>query len=84
MPSLWVRIGMHWGEETAWEGDLVGHVVNVAARIVDLAGPQEILVSEAVVRAQEAPTDGVRLEAVGPALVKGVPDPVWLYRVATG
>jgi adenylate cyclase len=84
MPSLWVRMGLHWGEQTAWEDDLVGHVVNVAARIVDLAAPQEILVSEAVLQAQGGPDDGIRFDPVGPALMKGVPDPVWLYRVDAG
>ncbi len=82
LPSLWVRIGVHWGEQTRWQDDLVGHAVNVAARIVDLAGPQEILVSEAVVEAQDGTVDGIAFDAVGPAVVKGVPDPIWLYRVA--
>jgi adenylate cyclase len=84
MPSLWVRMGIHWGDQSAWEDDLVGHVVNVAARIVDLAAPQEILVSEALLRASDGAAEGVRLEPVGPALMKGVPDPVWLYRVDAG
>ena len=84
MPSLWVRMGLHWGEQTAWEDDLVGHVVNVAARIVDVAAPQEILVSEALARAQDGGVEGIRLEPVGPSLMKGVPDPVWLYRVTAG
>ena len=42
---LWVRIGLHWGQQTVRRPDLVGHDVNVAARIVDVAGPGEVLLS---------------------------------------
>ncbi len=43
---LWVRMGMHWGRPRSRGDDLVGHDVNLAARIVDVAGPGEVLVSE--------------------------------------
>ena len=45
---LWVRVGMHWGCPARRGADLVGHDVNLAARIVDVAGPGEVLVSEPV------------------------------------
>ena len=77
---LWVRIGVHYGRCARRGRDLIGHDVNVAARIVDLAAPGEVLVSEAATeRAREALPD-VTFEEVGPTLMKGIPAPVALYR----
>lgn len=77
---LWVRIGLHWACPARRGDDLVGHDVNVAARIVEVAGPGEVLVSEAL-RTQVAGTiDGVRFHELGPVVMKGVPEPVRLYR----
>jgi adenylate cyclase len=78
--ALWVRIGMHWGCPTRRGDDLVGHDVNLAARIVDVAGPGELLLS-ASVRAllDDSPCDA-RLDELGPVVMRGIPDPVRLYR----
>lgn len=76
---LWVRMGLHWGTPTRRGEDLVGRDVNLAARIVDLAAPGEVLVSEAAARRLDG-IDAVRLEELGPVFVRGVPDPVRLYR----
>jgi class 3 adenylate cyclase len=43
-----VRIGIHAGEAVEDEGDLVGRVVNVAARVTGETAPGEILVTEPV------------------------------------
>lgn len=48
-----VRIGVHAGDVLARDGDVVGQVVNVAARVADAAGPDEIVVTELV--AEHAP-----------------------------
>lgn len=46
-----VRIGAHLGEvRAAQDGDLLGHGVNVAARLMQLAEPRSMLLSEAVQR----------------------------------
>lgn len=79
---LWVRIGVHWGRPVRRRDDIVGHDVNVAARIVDVAGPGEVVVSEAALTAMEHELDGVDFEEIGPVLMKGIPDPVRLFRVA--
>jgi class 3 adenylate cyclase len=77
---LWVRIGLHWGCPARRGDDLVGHDINVTSRIVDVAGPGEVLVSEAL-HAQCASTlEGVTFDELGPVVMKGVPDPVRLYR----
>ncbi len=77
-----IRMGLHHGEMLARGDDFIGITVNIAARVADLAGPGELLVSEATVDAcPERPT--ASLEPVGPALVKGVADPIWLVRVSS-
>jgi class 3 adenylate cyclase len=43
-----VRIGIHAGEVHQDDDDLVGSVVNLGARVVDAAGPGEILLTEPV------------------------------------
>lgn len=43
-----VRMGIHAGEAIAGDDDLVGRVVNLASRLVDVAEPGEILVTEPV------------------------------------
>lgn len=80
---LWWRVGLHTGAPVRRGDDLVGHDVNVAARVADLAGPREILCSDATRLACDPPV-GVRFLDVGPVFVKGVPDPVWLHRVERG
>ncbi|MBK5222570.1 MAG: adenylate/guanylate cyclase domain-containing protein [Acidimicrobiia bacterium] len=77
---LWVRMGAHHGTQRCRREDLVGHDVNVAARIVDLAAPGEVLVSEATVAAARRVLEGVEFAEVGPVVVKGIPDAVWIYR----
>jgi Adenylate cyclase, family 3 (some proteins contain HAMP domain) len=47
-----VRIGGHWGAPRRRGDDFVGNVVNLAARIVDLAGAGEVLVSAALLDAE--------------------------------
>ena len=79
---LWVRMGMHWGCPTIRGSDLVGHDVNLAARIVDVAGPGELLVSEHVRAVVDDQVPGLRLEELGPVVMKGIPDPVGLFRAS--
>lgn len=78
---LWVRMGFHWGAPRRRGDDLVGHDVNLASRIAELAGPGELLLSAA---AAEAVGDSsrARLEELGPVWVRGIVEPVRLYRVA--
>ena len=77
---LWVRIGIHYGRPARRGRDLVGHDVNVAARIVDLAAPGEVLISEAATERIAHLPAGISFEEVGPVIMKGIPEPVALYR----
>jgi adenylate cyclase len=80
---LWVRMGMHWGTPRRRGDDIVGHDVNLAARIVELAGPGELLCSESTIDAA-GEIDGVVFEPLGPVFVRGIADPVPIVRAVPG
>ena len=46
--GLQVRAGLHTGELEVMDGDLGGMAVHIAARVMDRAGPSEVLVSSTV------------------------------------
>lgn len=76
---LWVRMGLHWGCPRRRGDDIVGHAVNLASRIVELAGPGEVLCSaDAHDAAGDVP--GVVFEELGPTYVRGIDEPVSLLR----
>jgi adenylate cyclase len=77
---LWVRIGVHWGCPRRRGDDIVGRDVNLAARIVDLAGPGEVLCSE-VTADEIGAHPGVGFEPLGPVFVRGISEPVPIMRV---
>ena len=78
---LWVRIGMHWGTQLRRGSDLIGHDVNIAARVVDVAGPAEVVVTDALIaKVGEAELD-IAIDELGPVVMKGLPEPVRLFRV---
>ena len=77
---LWVRIGMHHGRPLVRGSDLVGHDVNLAARIVDMAGPGEVLLSEATRAEIGDELPDVCFDELGPVVMKGIPTPVRLWR----
>lgn len=83
---LWVRTGLHFGCPRRRGDDLIGHDVNLAARIADLAAPGELLISADAV-AELPSTSEVSFTELGPVFVKGIPDAVRLFRadpVSTG
>jgi len=79
---LWIRVGMHAGVVRERGRDLVGHDVNVAARIVDVAGAGEVLVSDAVRRDAQPRVPTVEFVELGPVVMKGIPDPIRLWRAS--
>jgi adenylate cyclase len=79
---LWVRIGMHWGSPRRRGDDIIGRDVNLAARIVDLAAPGEVLCSESTAE-RVGVIDGIAYEPLGPVVVRGFADPVPLVRAIT-
>jgi adenylate cyclase len=71
------RVGVHAGPVVFQNGDYFGRAVNVAARIADAAAPGEVLVSDDVVALA---SKGVGFEQVGPVALKGVAEPVSLFK----
>ena len=80
---LWVRCGMHSGHQTRRGDDLIGHDVNVAARIVAVAGPGEVLLSDATLEQVEGKLPDVWFDELGPVMMKGIPEPVRLFRATS-
>jgi class 3 adenylate cyclase len=76
---LEVRGGIHTGECEVHGTDLAGIAVHVAARIVALAGPSEILVSHTV--RDLAAGSGIHFAARGQHKLKGVDDEFGLFAV---
>jgi adenylate cyclase len=81
---LWIRIGMHHGRALTRGHDLVGHDVNLAARIVDVAAAGEVLVSDAVRSRVDARQCAASFVELGPVVMKGIPEPVRLWRACAG
>jgi len=71
--------GVHAGPVIERDLDLFGRTVNLASRIAEAAGPGEVLVSEAVVNAVDLPQ--LRFDRADRAMLKGVTEPVELFRV---
>jgi adenylate cyclase len=70
--------GVNAGPLVERDGDYYGHAVNLAARIAGSAGPAEVLATAVV--AEQAPK-GMELVALPPRELRGIPEPVELFRV---
>lgn len=75
-----LRVGIHVSDVIADEYDIYGDGVNLAARLRDLGGPDEIVVSSAV-RDQLTDGLGVVIEDLGERRLKGLERQVRAYRV---
>lgn len=76
---LAIRMGIHHGEVVSRGDDVVGQTVNIASRISDLAGPGELLVSDAVLNRSHV--EELCSTPIGPVRIKGISKPIWLQRV---
>jgi class 3 adenylate cyclase len=72
-----IRAGLHTGECELIGDDITGVAVNIAARISDLAGPNEVLVSRTVTDLVYG--SGIEFEDRGQAELKGVPETWQLF-----
>jgi adenylate cyclase len=71
------HIGIHSGPVVFQDGDIYGSTVNIAARLSARAGPGEVLVSRPVADRMPKPD---RLEPVGAVELKGVAQPLQVWR----
>jgi adenylate cyclase len=76
-----LQVGVACGEIVEVGGDCYGDAVNIASRLSDLSGPEEIWATEAVIGQIEAPADGVRFRSLGPINIRGRSEPCSVYRV---
>ena len=76
---LQARVGIHLGEVRIDRGDVFGEPVNIAARIEALAGPGEVLFGESVWLSMNRAE--VRAEDAGERELKGVPEPIRVFRL---
>jgi class 3 adenylate cyclase len=74
-----IRAGLHTGEVENREGDIAGIAVHIAARVLDAAGADEVLVSAAVPMLVAG--SGVAFVDRGEHELKGIPGPSHLYAV---
>lgn len=70
--ALTVRIGLHSGEAMVERGDILGTVVNLAARVMGEAAPGEVLLTETVADQLDA---RFRFEDRGLRTLKGFSEP---------
>jgi len=79
--ALSSHAGVHAGPVIERDLDVFGQTVNLASRIADVAGPGDVLASEAVADALSSGDEPIALERIGDARLEGIPDPVALFRV---
>jgi class 3 adenylate cyclase len=77
--GITVRSGLHTGEIELKQDDIGGIAVNIAARVVAMAGPGETLVSSTV--RDLVAGSGLRFEDRGFHLPRGLPEEAHLFSV---
>ena len=75
-----LQIGLARGEVIERAGDYFGDTVNLASRLSDLSGPDQILVSRSVIDQLPAHTL-VRSRSLGAMEIRGRAETCWVYRV---
>ena len=75
-----LRAGVHAGDVRVTEGDVIGHVVNVAARVTEVAGGGQTFVTAAV-RDGADDLPGVAFAGPFPGRFKGIAEEVAVYEV---
>jgi class 3 adenylate cyclase len=76
--GLQARAGVTVGTALALDGDYFGPIVNLAARLVSLAGPGDVIASQPVVERLEGRRD---FESLGPQPLRGFDEPVLAARL---
>ncbi|MFM2275209.1 MAG: hypothetical protein RL211_1081 [Pseudomonadota bacterium] len=75
-----IRIGVAGGDVEIVAGDCFGDAVNVAARLSDLSGPNQIW-ANAESLAHVNLREGVRMRSLGPITIRGRAEPCRTYQV---
>ena len=75
-----LQVGMARGEVIEQDGDFFGDAVNVASRLSDLSGPDQILGTDVVIN-QLPPDSLVRFRSLGAMDIRGRSETCMVYRV---
>lgn len=75
-----LQVGLARGEVIEQAGDFFGDAVNVASRLSDLSGPDQILGTETVIN-QLPPDSTVRFRSLGAMDIRGRQETCMVYRV---
>ncbi|WP_066265725.1 adenylate/guanylate cyclase domain-containing protein [Hydrogenophaga palleronii] len=78
--KLMMQIGMARGQVVVVDGDCFGDAVNVASRLSDLAGSEQIMATDTVIR-KLGPRHSVRSRSLGPMRIKGRVEPCEVFRI---
>ena len=78
--GLGLHVGIHAGDVIEEDGNVFGGAVNIAARVAAESAPGEVLVSQTV-RELARTSAGVAFEDAGERTLKGVGEPVRVWRV---
>jgi len=78
--GLGLHVGIHAGDVIEEDGNVFGGAVNIAARVAAESAPGEVLVSQTV-RELARTSAGVAFEDAGERELKGVGEPVRVWRV---
>lgn len=76
-----LQVGVASGEVVEVDGDCYGDAVNVASRLSDMSGPDQIWATESCVSQVRVPSAGVRFRSLGPIDVRGRAEPIKVFRV---
>jgi class 3 adenylate cyclase len=76
---LQIQVGLARGEVVVVDGDCFGDAVNVAARLCDLAGPEQILAAGRVV--DDRVKQSLRTRNLGPMSIRGRLEPCEVHRL---
>ena len=82
LPEL--RAGVAWGTALSRAADWYGRPVNLASRLTDIARPGSVVAHDVVreaLREEPVADGGFRWSFAGPRRLKGISEPVRLYRV---
>jgi len=79
LTPLCVHASVHFGVAIARDGDYFGRAVNLAARLLDAAGADELVATRSVV---ESTVDSYAWEPIGVRKMRGVAQPVEVFRLS--
>ena len=75
-----VRIAVHAGRPSVVRDDLIGHDVNLTARLLEHCEPGEVLVTEDAKRLAEEEVASLRFSGASKVKARGVPEPITTHR----